>query len=677
MKPGQSPPSAPRRESGAAPVARWPALAVVALLVLAAVLTFSSARSDSITYDETSHLTAGYAALKFGDFRLAPDHPPLAKMWAALPLLLVNPTWIPPDAEGWRHADPFQAGRVWLFEFNDGERLMSLARSMMIVLLLALCAAIYAVGRRLFGASAGLLALTLAVLSPTMLAHGRLVTTDVPITLTLTLTLLAMTRILERVTWGRLLAVGAALGASAVTKMSWPLVLPALAAMVMVTVVRTTPLQLALSHPLARQRSRPAVARRVPGRRERATILAAIGLFLALVTWAAIWTCYRWRASMLAEPSTGTQVSAAETEDLLEELRASWLDMLRDTEGQPRTGWAVAALREAADLNLVPDAYLFGLAWTLRTTSVRSTYFCGQTSQTGWGWYFPVAFAIKTPIAALGLMIAGVVAFVWRRRGHCGDPTLLAGLVAFVLVYSAYAVYSRFNIGERHLLPVYPALFVLGGASAAWLTTRVGRWLVPAALVWLAGANLWIYPEYLSYFNESIGGPRSAQRYLVDSNLDWGQGLKRLARYAARHPSETIKLSYFGSADPTCYGFRCRLLPSSMETGSVEHLDGGGLYVISVTHLLGVYDPHVQEDFWEEPRRMEVYRELGEYLQKPPEDDSDAARRERTLLVEKYAQARWGRFLYNLRRRPPDERIDYSLWVYRLTQADIDALTRP
>ena len=102
----------------------WPHRVIVPiLLAVAAALTITSLVGDSITFDETSHLTSGYSYLKTGDFRLAPDHPPLAKVWCALPLLLIDNKWPPPETNGWRDGDVWKVGRGWLFDLNNGERI--------------------------------------------------------------------------------------------------------------------------------------------------------------------------------------------------------------------------------------------------------------------------------------------------------------------------------------------------------------------------------------------------------------------------------------------------------------------------------------------------------------------------------------------------------------------------
>jgi len=357
-------------------------------------------------------------------------------------------------------------------------------------------------------------------------------------------------------------------------------------------------------------------------------------------------------------------------------IGVAWHDALFDEHGAARRGVLPAVLRFAQDYRLLPDSYLLGLAWTMQSTSGRSAYFCGEVSEEGWPSYFPIALAIKTPIALLLLVLAGVGALVlrWARPR---DGALLLGLLSFAAIHFAYVCASHLNIGQRHLLPIYPALYVLGGAAVAWWTTRFGRGLVAAAFVWLMAANVFIYPNYLSYFNESIGGPARGHLYLADSNIDWGQDLERLRTFMDAHEDETIKLSYFGSAVPEAYGFDGLLLPSSIDTGSAEYLDGGGTYVISVTELLGVYVGRARNHFWQDPAKRESYRQFVAWMEQPEAELSAEEIAKRAQASDEFARARWGRFLYELRKRPLDERIGWSMFVYRLSADDVVALTRP
>lgn len=647
---------------------------VALLLAVAAVLAIGSLLGDSITFDETSHLSSGMSILLTGDFRIAPDHPPLARLWCAWPLLFSGQHW-PGATSQWLKRDAFGPGREWLFESgNDGERLMMVGRLMMVLLLLATLLLTWRVARRLFGPPAGLLALALAALCPTMLAHGRLVTTDLPVTLCGLAGMLALARLLERLTLGRWLAAAGACGALSLVKFSWPIVAAALTVMV---------LSDALDRLWQRRTAAAARGRVEPDRGRIWPRLVAVAALLPAV-WIMIWSAYLWRFSMFSDEAAAKtpSVDAALPADgggpisPRASMEAEWERMLADQSPGSPIPRAAPWIRWARNCRLLPEAYLWGFTWVLRGSTARSSYFMGETSDQGFRAYFPTLLALKTPLATLAISVAGLAALALRRL-PIRDTTLLIGIVSLGVLYLANSILSGINIGHRHLLPVYPAIYVAAGAAAAWGATRAGKWLLGGGLLWLAAANVWIYPHYLCYFNELIGGPRNAHLYVADSNIDWGQDLKRLAAYARQHPDEKLKLAYFGSADPTCYGFEVKSLVSYFAFEPRAPLTTG-TYIISITQLLGVYEPEIRESFWRDPAIRDLYRRLAQLAsQAPPPGESPEARQRRERALQDFGELRVRRLIAELRRRVPDERIGWSLWVYRLSEADVERLTRP
>ncbi len=648
------------------PTGGWPHLTLVLLLLATcATLAIASLVRDSVTFDETSHLTAGVSYVHTADYRLAPDHPPLAKLWCALPILLSNYQWPTPDNEHWLSANVFQFGRHWLFHLNDGQQLVIRGRMMMVCVLLALCGTVYATARTLIGPQAGLLALLLACFSPTLLAHGRLITTDVPIALCLMLALLTFARLMQRGTWPALLAAAGALAAASVTKMSWPLILPALVAM-------------AIHALLQRPRPAPADANKTqkPPQSRLATVVGA-AIALTLATYAGIWTTYGWRDTIVAPlpADEATPAAVEHFERSVNHLTRQWVGMLRDADGTPKSGPIPSFLRYAAEHSLLPEAYVYGLAMTFQSTEARSAYLLGEYSNEGWASYFPIAFAIKTPIAIIALTLAGAAALA-LRRAPVRDPVLLTGLITFAIIYAAYIINSHLNIGHRHLLPLYPILFTIASASVGWFTLRIARWAVAATAAWLIAANIWICPHYLAYFNEFIGGPARGHLYLADSNIDWGQDLLRLADYEKTIPDAGVNLAYFGSALPTDY-LPCQSLPSMIDFDPRAPLKAG-TYVISATQLLGVYDHELRDAFWEIPRVRAAYADLSRIARaEPTPDETPEQRAWREQAPAAFREMQAKRLINRLRHEPPTARIGYSLFVYNLTNADIARLTQP
>lgn len=641
-------------------------LAVIACLALTATLAVTSLIGDSVTYDETLHLVSGVSHLETGDFRLASDHPPLASMWAALPILFVPHERVPTGDTAWKRADFESIGRRWLFELNDAQTLIVAPRLMIVAALVMTCLTIFAMTRIVFGTRAALLALFVASLSPTLLAHGRLVTADVVTTLLTLLTLLTFHRLLAAVTVPRLLATAAAASGLVVSKLSWPLLLPALIVMAVVRVREKTPL--------------PAFGRVIPSSGGRLVAVLGVATVISAIVWGSVWAVFGFQYSAFRGDDRDRAILTAlrDGQTPPTDMSDVWTNILRDEDGEPLTGTVVTFIKVAREHRLLPEVYLYSIARTNKQTKRRAAFLHGDYSETGFRTYFPIAFAIKTPIPIMILTLAGVAAVVtrrvtpWRRA-----PSLCAGLLSFFVIYAAGAITSHINIGHRHILPLYPVLFVLVGGAAAWASRRPARWGGLALLGWLLAANLWIHPHYLSYFNEIIGGPGRGHHWLADSNIDWGQDLGRLARDADTRDGDRIKLAYFGSAMPETYGFPVSDLASRYPFQPRASLSGG-TYVVSVTELLGVYNPKARASFWQSERNVRTLAWLEEQLRTPlPPTASPDDHANRVFLERNRAAARAGLLLMRLRTREPDRRIGYSMFVYELSDEDVAELTRP
>jgi hypothetical protein len=536
--------------------------AVAALLTLFAGSAFFSLRLDSATFDETVHLPSGYTYLDRLDYRLNPEHPPLAKAWAALPLWafsLAKPDY---DSDAWRGTRPAPDGleplpnAQWIFGFEtlngplgdpvrrDPHFLLTPARSMVVVFGVLLGLIVFRWSRDLWGSGAGLVSLVLYALSPTVLAHTRLVTTDVAAALAFAATLWVFRGFTARPSWFRAITLGLALGASLLTKFSALILVPILAILAVVWLA--------------------AEGRRLPKGDLRPARLLAMVLVAVLLAWACVWAGYGFRFA--ASPD-----------------RSHRLDWAGVTEhGDPVT--------VARDARLLPEAWLYGLAYVRHESQRRLTFLDGEQSYTGWWYYFPEAFALKTPPATLVLLAWVVLAGLARYRGGSFDAWFLS---IPVIVYLGASMASNLNLGHRHLLPVYPLLFVAAGHAAVLAASGRARKFLLAALLAGAAVSWWIAtPRYLSYFNVIGGGPSGGWHHLVDSNTDWGQDLRRLADWTAEQDGPAVHLAYFGTADPDAYDLRYRkvfLFHDFRPDAPPVYPGPGDLLAVSVTLLQGVY----------------------------------------------------------------------------------------
>jgi hypothetical protein len=202
---------------------------------------------------------------------------------------------------------------------------------------------------------------------------------------------------------------------------------------------------------------------------------------------------------------------------------------------------------------LFPLYYLKGLVMVFtHATTGHFSYLLGEHSTTGWWYYFPVTFLVKTPLAVLLLFVGAIWVFKKTKSKDKLDEILL---ILPPVVFFLFAMTAKINLGVRHILPVYPFLYIFISRLALYFSqNRLAPKVVLAFLcLWFLGANLTIFPSYLAYFNEAVGGPKNGIKYLSDSNIDWGQDAKRLAQYLKENHIETIYLDYFWDKEPLAY----------------------------------------------------------------------------------------------------------------------------
>jgi len=485
---------------------------------LAAVTTFLQ---KSPTMDEPIHLFAGYSYLKWGDFRTNPEHPPFAKMWAALPLLpsqladvRETPHWdfIPRDGLGISVVDCIY--RVF-FTDNSGEALFFRAKLQMIFIGMLLGIFIYLWAKTLFGFEAGLAALSIYALDPNVLAHTSMIHTDLPLAAFFFIGTYFFSRSLAGFNARNVLCAAAFFALATITKYSAVTILPIW--MILAGAFFFSPA-------LATGGSATA-----DSRMKQLAKVAAVLFVAVLGSYIFIWGIYGFRFDAIPGG-------------------AQHLDVARVLPAQPTVlGRFFGFLLEH---RLLPEAWIYGQLTVIKGLQ-RPAYLLGWISPSGFWSYFPVAFLVKTPLPTLALICVGIGLAV---RGINRPQATLLMIPA--LLYFAFAVLARTNIGLRHILPVYPFLFVLAGGAAGALW-RNGRWMKQGVVllgIWAVWVCVSTFPDYLAYFNELIGGPRNGYRVLVDSNLDWGQDLKGLKRWMDQNGVRKIQFAYFGWVDPEYYG---------------------------------------------------------------------------------------------------------------------------
>ncbi len=228
----------------------------------------------------------------------------------------------------------------------------------------------------------------------------------------------------------------------------------------------------------------------------------------------------------------------------------------------------------------------------------QMSYLNGGYSPTGFWYYFLYALLVKTPLPVLLLALLAAAAGLKERSLLSLDALYLSFFPALLLVSASF---SNFHIGLRHVLPVYPFLFVFCGGALKLFRKRL-FWTVPGLLLlWQVKASAGVQPYFLTYFNELAGGPARGDEHLLDSNLDWGQDLKGLRRYLEDEKVSDLILSYYGSTLPDYIGRPYQDLFSTIEPRS-HHLNGPTpareYLAVSATNLHGLYYKEFGKDMF-------------------------------------------------------------------------------
>jgi len=236
-------------------------------------------------------------------------------------------------------------------------------------------------------------------------------------------------------------------------------------------------------------------------------------------------------------------------------------------------------------------------------------------------------------------------------------------------IRALFSLMSHLNIGHRHLLPIYPAIFVACGACVYFLHARLTMTIFAGAMLcWQVAESTLLRPDYLAYFNETAGGPKNGYKHLVDSSLDWGQDLPALKVWLSQHSDHLgtgpLYLAYFGTALPQWYGIEARLLPFDRSAPNLAPLEPG-TYCISATTLQQVYSH--QHGRWTLQYQSDYQLALARSVH-----EADLANSLSRTHDEDLQRLRFARLCSYLRKRQPVEEIGNSILVFQLNQRELD-----
>ena len=583
-------------------------VAAVAVLSVMFAIFLSTGLQESAIMDELAHIPAGYSYLKYQDMRINPEHPPLLKDISALPLLFLDLKF-PENSKSWA-ADingQWDLGREFLYKSgNNPDEILFWARLGPIVLTLLFGFLLFRLGSEFFGAKTALLSLILFAFSPAILAHGKYVTTDTAAAFGFFTGIFYFLRYLKSPSNKNLLIAGVFFGIAQSLKFSLVLLVPFLLGIVFLWVLANEERRGFVNY----LKSLAVVFLKT-------FVIFAVGFILIVWplyqfhTWnypaapsealregvAAPSEALREGVAAPATLSQRAEISAIKSCDDLDK-QAIGPSQFRDTACTLK----LFRFRPLADLItwmsdkpiLRPYAqYALGVLMVgTRTVGGNTTYFLGEVSRDSWWYYFPTVYFLKEPLAIHILSLSAILIILlaclklnFRPAG--GRINAMLGwlkkyftqvtLFLFIAFYFAVSMTGNLNIGVRHIIPTFPFIFLLisdiitrflkrkpefvftvsletfKNLAGFYAKKSFGYILVFGLVGWYVISVLIQYPYFIAYFNEAAGGPENGYKYVADSNLDWGQDLKRLTLFAEENNIDKIRLNYFGGGSQEYY----------------------------------------------------------------------------------------------------------------------------
>ena len=516
------------------PKRRWTSGAALLLLLLMMFEVALSTRHQSPSWDEGDHIYSGYMNWKEGQYALNPEHPPLVKLVATLPLLPLQLKTAPRQGRYFKD-EAYFAGRELLFHNGpaDGglysiDTLLFRVHMAALVFGLVLGFLLFVATREMFGELAALIALTLFAFDPSVLAFAPMVATDTGAACGFFAAVYTFYRFVRRGTVPRALVCGLACGLALAAKHSTVLLLPVLLL-------------------LAAAEAASIVRARQPDRAQRLRTLSLGVASIAALAFFVLWSIYGFHYAM--HPSGVTMLPLSTQVAALPAHEQSFITFF-------------------ARFHLLPESYLYGMVDVLSVGDNTPTFVLGKVYEHGLWFYFPLILSLKWTAATLALLVLALFALASpairaQARKHARELLFLA-LPAFI--YLLVAMAGPLNIGVRHILPVFPFVFALIAAGAAALArrSRPAAALVALLLLVHAADSLRTFPDYIPYGNVFWGGSAQTHRFFSDSAADWAQQLKEVKNWTDQNHIQHCAFAYFAEPflHPPDYGIPCTLLPT-------------------------------------------------------------------------------------------------------------------
>ncbi|MFH1836201.1 MAG: NPCBM/NEW2 domain-containing protein [Methanobacteriota archaeon] len=493
---------------------------IIAILLLLSLLVFQCVLSmgyKNPTYDEPGHIGGGYAYIAEGEFRLgglsSMEHPPLVRSIGAFPLLFIDGLKFSRDSVDWYKTSHWTLGNRLLYgDYEKTGPAIFFTRLAIIVLSVFLAAYVFTWATQLFGFKAGFFSLFLYVLNPNILAHSQLVTTDLGGTFFMFIAVYYLWVNSRNPSTLNLFLSNLSFGLALVSKISALMLVPVYLIMVFAYSVKES------------SSTKNFLKKYV----SRILILIVSALLVINLAYGFQGIMRPLKSYQLLSP-IGRILQVTPLNDILVPL---------------------------------PYAYVLGMDYGMyHSARGHPTFFLGKVMGSGSWFYYPLVFLVKNPIPLLlFLLIATIQHF--RKKTNILD---LLFIVIPVFVYFVILSQGNVNIGLRHALPTFPLLFVYASRIVGEIDRRI---LYTLCIIYIF-SSLSIYPDYISYFNEFAGGADKGYRFVVVSDLDWGQDMLGLAAYVNENNITNLYYSKYNTADPGYYGLSYKPLECGEQSGVI------------------------------------------------------------------------------------------------------------
>jgi len=542
---------------------------ILSLIIISAfLLMLSPAKQDSAIMDELAHIPAGYSYVKFLDYRLNPEHPPLVKALSAFPLLFQSEINFPTDTDAWTNQvnAQWELGDKFLYgSANDADKIIFYSRLMPMILLLLLIGFTYFWASELIGRWWALLPAGLIAFSSNFLSHGHYVTTDIGATLGILVSTYYFLKFVSNPSNKNIIIAGLAFGFAQLLKFSAVLLGPFFILIISIPLLEK----------IIKEVKSPVIENKVKKIFKFIYIDFGKLILVFIVGTVLIYIVYG-----LFTLNYPIEKQYSDTGFILQGF------------GNRLLADPVIAMSKNEILRPLGQ-YLLGVLMVMQRSSGGNTsYLLGQVSNLGSWYYFPIVFLMKESLPTLIIIFTAFIAALWNilKTIYKGKKNIKNKfveyittnfsefcLIIFVAGYWLYSMKSPLNIGFRHIMPTLPFIYMLASGAikklfysapqnsfdnlAQKLINLFNKILnfglksiiLSGLLIWLVVGTVFAAPYLLSDFNEFFGGTFNGYKYVTDSNFDWGQDLKRLKDLIEKEKIDKIAIDYFGGGNPKYY----------------------------------------------------------------------------------------------------------------------------